>query len=136
MRVPSHEKNIWCYKRKQPLFSEMKKTILHIVFLQELPENLNDDSFLDSRYPSFYILDDLMSNAINSQGVSKLFVEGSHHTKLSVSYIVQNAFSMLKDSRTFSSNSEYIVLFENPRDRPYLVDKYIRAIKRSSCINK
>lgn len=103
MRVPSHEKNIWCYKQKQPLFSEMKKTILHIVFLQVLPENLSDDSFLDSRYPSFNILDDLMSDATNSQDVYKLFVEGSHYTKLSVSYIVQNAFSVVKDSRTLSS---------------------------------
>ncbi|VDI40628.1 Hypothetical predicted protein [Mytilus galloprovincialis] len=56
MIVPSPEKNIWCYNRWQPLFSEMKKTIKIILFVQGLPENLNDDSFLDSRYLSLIIL--------------------------------------------------------------------------------
>ena len=31
---------IWCYKRWQPLFSELQSTIKNILFLQGLPENL------------------------------------------------------------------------------------------------
>ncbi|CAG2236750.1 unnamed protein product [Mytilus edulis] len=111
------ERIIWCYKRWQPLFSEMQQTIKNILFVQGLPENLNDDSFIDSRFPSLIILDDLMRDVTNSKDVCELFVEGSHHRNLSVACIMQNAFSKGKESRTMSINSQYIVLFKNPRDQ-------------------
>jgi hypothetical protein len=57
---PPPERIIWCYKRWQPLFSEMQSTIKNILFLQGLPENLNDDSFIDTRYPSLIVIGDLM----------------------------------------------------------------------------
>ncbi|VDI38826.1 Hypothetical predicted protein [Mytilus galloprovincialis] len=65
--TPSPERIIWCYKRWQPLFSEMQQTIKNILFVQGLPENLNDDSFIDSRFPSLIILDDLMRDVTNSK---------------------------------------------------------------------
>ncbi|CAG2214066.1 unnamed protein product [Mytilus edulis] len=117
MITPSPERIIWCYKRWQPLFSEMQQNIKNILFVQGLPENLNDDSFIDSRFSSLIILDDLMRDATNSKDVCELFVEGSHHRNLSVACIMQNAFSKGKESRTMSINSQYIVLFKNPRDQ-------------------
>jgi hypothetical protein len=39
---PPPERIIWCYKRWQPLFSEMQSTIKNILFLKGFPENLND----------------------------------------------------------------------------------------------
>ncbi|VDI36820.1 Hypothetical predicted protein [Mytilus galloprovincialis] len=117
MITPSPERIVWCYKRWQPLFSELQQTIKNILFVQGLPENLNDDSFIDSRYPSLIILDDLMRDVTNSKDVCELFVEGSHHRNLSVACILQNAFSKGKESRTMSINSQYIVLFKNPRDQ-------------------
>ncbi|CAG2253719.1 unnamed protein product [Mytilus edulis] len=86
----------------------MQQTIKNLLFVQGLPENLNmlnDDSFIDSRYPSLIILDDLMRDATNSNDVCELFVEGSHHRNLSVACIMQNAFSKEKESRTMSINS-------------------------------
>ncbi|VDI33242.1 Hypothetical predicted protein [Mytilus galloprovincialis] len=50
MIKPSPERIIWCYKRWQPLFTEMQQTIKNLLFVQGLPENLNDDSFIDSRF--------------------------------------------------------------------------------------
>jgi hypothetical protein len=49
--------------------------------------------------------------------VCELFVEGSHHRNLSVACIMQNAFSKGKENRTMSINTQYIVLFKNPRSR-------------------
>ena len=81
---PPPERIRWCYKRWQPLFSEMQSTIKNILFMQGLPENLNDDSFIDTRYPSLIVIDDLMRDATNSKDVCELFVEGSHHRNISV----------------------------------------------------
>ena len=72
---PPPERIIWCYKRWQPLFSEMQITIENILFLQGLPEILNDDSFIDTRYPSLIVIDDLMKDTTNSKDVCELFVE-------------------------------------------------------------
>ena len=114
---PLPERIIWCYRRWQPLFSEMQSTIKNILFLQGLPENLNDDSFIDTRYPSLIVIDDLMRDATNSKDVCELLVEGSHHRNISVACILQNGFSKGKENRTMSINTQYIVLFKNPRDQ-------------------
>ena len=95
----------------------MQFTIQNILFLQSLPENLNDDSYIDTRYPSLIVIDDLMRDATNSKDVCELFVEGSHHRNISVACILQNGFSKGKENRTMSINTQYIVLFKNPRDQ-------------------
>ena len=145
MIEPPPERIIWCYKRWQPLFSEMQSRINNIVFVQGIPEQLNDDSFIDTRYPSLIVIDDLMRDAVNSKDVCELFVEGSHHRNISVACILQNGFSKGKENRTMSINTQYIVLFKNPRDQvgpailarqmypsnsKKFMNKYIEATKR------
>ncbi len=60
------------------------------------------------------ILDDLMNSTDGS--VTELFTKGSHHRNISVIYIVQNLFHQGKHHRTISLNTQYMVLFKNPRD--------------------
>jgi hypothetical protein len=84
--------------------------------MQGLLENLNDDSFIDTRYPSLIVIDDLTRDATNSEDVCELFVEGSHHRNTSVACILQKSFSKGKENRTMSINAQYIVLFKNSRD--------------------
>ena len=74
MITPSPERIIWCYKRWQPLCSEMRQTIKNILFVQGLPENLNDDSFIHSRFPSLIILDDLMKDVTKSDDLVVLLL--------------------------------------------------------------
>jgi hypothetical protein len=80
---PAPERIIWCYRRLQPLFSEVQSTIKNRLFLQGLSENMNDDSFIDTRYPSVIAIDDLMRDATNSKDVCELFVDGSNHRNIS-----------------------------------------------------
>ena len=87
------------------------------MFVQGIPEQLNDETFIDSRYPSLIVIDDLMRDVTNSKDVCELFVEGSHHRNISVACIMKNAFSRGKKNRTISINSQYVVLFKNPRDQ-------------------
>ena len=110
------ERIIWCYKRLQPLFSEMLSTIKNRLFLQGLSENLNDDSFIDTRYPSVIVVDDLMRDATNGKDVCELFLDGSNHRNISVTCILQNGLSKGKENITMSINTQYIVLFKNPKD--------------------
>jgi hypothetical protein len=39
--------------------------IKNILFMQCMPANLNDDSFIDTGYPSLIVIDDLMRDAKN-----------------------------------------------------------------------
>jgi hypothetical protein len=95
----------------------MQSTIKNILFLKGLPENWNDDSFIDTRYPSLIVIDDLMRDVTNSKAVCELSVEGSHHRNISVACILQNGFSNGKVNRSMSINTHYIVLFKNARDQ-------------------
>lgn len=117
MIKPPPQRIIWCYERWQPLFHEMHRNIRNIVFVQGIPEQLNDETFIDSRYPSLIVIDDLMRDATNSKDVCELLVEGSHHRNSSVTCIMQNAFSRGKENRTIGINSQYVVLFSNPPDQ-------------------
>ena len=114
------ERTIWCYKRWQPLFSEMQSTTKNILCLQGLPKNLNDDSFIDTIYPSLIVIDDLMRDATNSKDWCELFVEGSHHRNISIACILQNGFSKEKKQNHEHQYTVYkknAVLSKNPRDQ-------------------
>ena len=108
---------IWCYKRWQPLYTKMQETIPGIEFVQGLPSGIQDEDFLDNRYPTLIVFDDLMKDATSSSQVCELFTEGSHHRNLSVICLVQNLFYQNKESRTLSLNTQYLVVFKNPRDQ-------------------
>ena len=48
--------------------------------------------------------------------VTGLCTKKSHHSNTSVIYLVQNLFSRNKESRTFSLNLQFMVVFKNPRN--------------------
>ena len=71
------------------------------------------DDVSDLPNDSLVILDDLMTR-VDRRIITSLFTKDSHHKKLSVIYVVQNLFE--KDHRTISLNTQYLVIFKNPRD--------------------
>jgi hypothetical protein len=48
--------------------------------------------------------------------VLDIFTKLSHHRNMSVIFLTQNLFFKSKQSRTMNINTQYIVLFKNPRD--------------------
>ena len=62
------------------------------------------------------IIDDLMQQAKNDELIANLFTKGSHHSNLTVMYLMQKLFEQGKYSVTVSRNSHYLVLFKNPRN--------------------
>ena len=80
--------------------------------LQGIPSEI--DSLFDRNVNNLIILDDMMDNATQDKRVSQLFTRG-RHDNLSVIYLTQNLFH--KNQTEISLNSDYMVIFKNPRDK-------------------
>lgn len=113
---PPPVKITYFYGEYQDVFSTMQ----NVNFIQGLPENLINK--FDGIEPEWIIIDDLMLESTNSKVISELFTKGSHHRNLSVILLVQNFFTRGKESRNISLNSQYLVLFKNPRDQSIITN--------------
>jgi hypothetical protein len=77
------------------------------------PEDYSNDPLC----PKLVIIDDFMRESSSSEVIVDLFTKGSHHKNLSVILISQNLFHQGRGQRDISLNTNYIVVFKNPRDR-------------------
>ena len=103
---PVPERVTWYYGEWQSAYENLDIPNLH---LQEgLP------TYFDAGKRNVVVLDDLMAET--DRRVTDLFTKKSHHSNTSVIYLVQNLFSRNKESRTISLNTQYMVVFKNPRD--------------------
>ena len=102
---PSPVRVTWYYGEWQSAYENLDIPNLH---LEGLPTSF------DASKRNIVVLDDLMAET--DERVTNLFTKKSHHCNTSVIYLVQNLFPKNKESRTISLNSQYIVVFKNPRD--------------------
>jgi Poxvirus A32 protein len=113
----------------------------NIEFTAQIPE-LDEFSPDD---PTLLIIDDLMHDAGKSKVVSDLFTKGCHHRNISVILILQNLFHQGRLMRDIHTSTNYLVLFNNPRDKSqirhlerqcfpesknFLVDAYSKACSK------
>jgi hypothetical protein len=106
MITPRPERIVWCYGGG---WQESFANFPNVEFISGLHFTQKDSS-----QPVLLIIDDLMCET--DESVTKLFTKGCHHQNMSVIYIVQNLFHKGKEQRTISLNSNYLVVFKNPRD--------------------
>lgn len=99
---------LFYYSEWQPAYKDLGSVV---EFHEGLPKHAD---YSDDVQPKLLILDDLMREA-NGNTVANLFTKGSHHRNLSIIFITQNLFH--QGQREISLNSNYIVVFKNPRDR-------------------
>ena len=114
---PAPQRIIWIYGQWQPLYAEMQRIIPGMEFVKGIPANIEDEQFLNPAIRNLIVIDDLMSEASYDKRICDLFTKGSHHRNLSVICLVQNLYFQGKESRTMSLNSQYLVVFNNPRDQ-------------------
>ena len=107
---------VYIYSCWQPLYDQLLK-IRDINFVNGLPESLCDNVLLPPDKNNLLIIDDLMNDASNNIEVQNVFTKYVHHRNLSCIYLVQNLFIQGKASRTISLNTNYLILFKNPRDK-------------------
>ena len=110
---PPPEKIIYCYKAWQPGFDNLKNQITSIQF----NEGIIDLDTIDSNAVNIIVFDDLMTECLKNESVMNLFTVGSHHYNIGVFFITQNIFSKGKFARDISLNTNYLIVFHNPRDQ-------------------
>ncbi len=140
---PRPQRIVWIYSEWQDFYRKLKEYNQKIEFTTDVSTQLYES--LSPNIRNLIIVDDKMTEAGNSKVMSRLFTEGSHHRNLSIIYIVQNLFDKGKSHRTISLNSQYNILFKNPRDKQqiaflsrqmygdngkFLVDVFIDATKK------
>ena len=110
---PAPEKVLYCYGIDQPLFHDMAAQISYLTFHQGLPP---DDTLEALQGHYLIVIDDLASEVVKSDNMQQLFVRGCHHRKLTVMFVLHNIYEQGKNARTIALNSQYLILFKNPRD--------------------
>ena len=95
------------------MYNELKRLIPSIEFYDAMPTEEKFSEFSNS----LVILDDMVDAVMNDSSMMKVFTERSHHQNISVIFMTQNIFHQGKTARTISLNTQYMVLFENARDR-------------------
>lgn len=105
-------KIVFYYGEWQPAYRELAATqpLDRIDFREGVPRSAD---FAADAGPQLVIIDDLMEEA--GKTVVKIFTKTSHHRDLSVFFLTQNLFH--RGQREISLNSNYVVVFKNPRDR-------------------
>jgi hypothetical protein len=64
-----------------------------------------------------FVMDDLMEECSSNKSVAEAFTRKRHHHNLSVVLVLQNLFSRGSVMRDIHLNAQYVVLFQNPRDK-------------------
>ena len=107
-----------CYSMYQPLYQELQQAIPEVIFKKGLPskEELLELSGDTKAEHSLLIIDDLMTELVNSKEMEELFVTLAHHRKITSLFLTQNIFYQGKYSRTISLNTWYFVLLSLRRD--------------------
>ena len=116
MLFPRPTRIVIVYGEWQKIYDELLKVIPTLEFLKGPSPPSLYESF-DVKENNLLVLDDQMTEGENTGQIEKYFVQGSHHRNLTVVFIVQNLFGKNKALRTSSLNSNYLVLYKNPRDK-------------------
>jgi len=104
------ENIVWCHSE-----NNAPHHLKRVTFVKGVPEFENPENV-----PTLIVLDYLMDSAYSTK-VSHSFTKGSHHRNISHVLITQNLFHQGPSSRDISLNSNYIVVFKNPRDKTQIV---------------
>lgn len=136
---PPPERIVYCYTSWQEKFNPFKN---EIEFVQGIPDM--EDLLTNPHERKLIVFDDLMEETSNNVNVQHMFTRGSHHHNLSIFLLTQNLFGKGKFARTINLNSQYTIVFDNPRDRTqirylareifpdktkFLIEAYTDAIK-------
>ena len=104
------EKIYWFYSEWQDGYKDCPG----ISFVSGMPSSL--DAYLELNGPKAMVFDDMMMQCANSELIAQAITQKRHHQNLSVILILQNLYCQEKVMRNVHLNTEYVVLFRNPRD--------------------
>lgn len=114
-RVPDNI--VWIYTSCQPMYDELQQNNKKIKSIEGLPDSFDDPDLFPPHHSHLVILDDVLLQAAEHPEVARIFTQYRHHKNMSMMLLTQNLFYKGKYSRTISLNTNYLVLFNNPRDK-------------------
>lgn len=104
---------VFCYKRWQPIYTQLCSITPKIHFIMGLPKL----TMFSENVCNLLILDDLMTDSGNDEAIKAIFTVDSNHLNICVFLLSQNLFCTEKYFRLISLNTNYMFIFNNPRDR-------------------
>ena len=117
--VKQFEKIYWFYSEWQDGYKDCPG----ISFVSGMPSSL--DAYLEINGPKAMVFDDMMMQCANSELIAQAFTQKRHHQNLSVILILQNLYCQGKVMRNVHLNTEYVVLFRNPRESIWTFGKTV-----------
>ena len=109
---PTPDRIVYCYRHWQKLYNTLRMSNPSIRWQQGLPNSVLVEKLEDT----IVVIDDLMEAGMSDPTLMSMFTEGSHHRNISVIFIVQNLLHQGRRSRSLNLNTQYLVLYKNPRD--------------------
>ena len=106
------KKVIYFFKEWQPKFNDLAEK-LNIQFLEDSDKIIEHLSQLSTS--ALVIFDDMM-NSQNLKTVAQLFTVHGRHLNLSLAFLSQRLFKNDEFFRQISQNSDYMIIFKNPRN--------------------
>jgi len=116
MIYPNPERIVIVYGEWQKEYEKLAQFDSNIEFIKG-PMSLDLYNSFSPEKRNLLILDDQLIEAAKSDQVEKYFVQGSHHRNLTIALITQNIFEKGKAMRTSNLNTQYLVVYKNPRDK-------------------
>jgi len=99
------------------MFDDLKINLIEVTFHRGLPNEEQFKEWTDIVGHKLLVIDDCMTEGVNSMEIMKMFCVNSHHNNISVLFLVQYIFQKGKVMRTLSLNTHYFILFRNYRDQ-------------------
>ena len=109
---PTPDRIVYCYRHWQNMYNTLCMHDPSIRWQQGLPNSVLVEKLEDT----IIVIDDLMEAGMSDPTLMSMFTEGSHHRNISVIFIVQNLLHQGRRSRSLNLNTQYLMLYTNPRD--------------------
>lgn len=103
---------LWCFGTDQELYKQPIGANVRVKYHEGLIRDMKSIKGVH-----VIVVDDLMTELASDETLVNLFTKHSHHSNISVIFVVQNLFTEGKYSRTISRNAKYIFLMKNARDK-------------------
>ena len=124
---------LWFYSHLQDRYEDMKSAIgKDIKFFRGLPKFNDDLREIDPKCKNVLIFDDLMSEAIQSPIIFRIFTQGRHRNT-SVILLLQNMFPKAKFNTDIRWNAQYMALLRSPSDRKQIGIIAERTFDHKNC---
>ena len=104
---------LYCYTADQPSLDEAERTMKNFVLHKGLPSS---EAIAAVGNHPLLILDDMMDIVVSSPEATTMFTRDVHHKGYTLIFIMQNIYEQGKKARSIALNTQYLVLFRNPRD--------------------